>query len=273
MGDDVYQKDPQREIDGVTIDLVRKGAGRPVLLLQGLEGWIRDEAVTNALAQNHDVLQPQHPGFGHSAFPPEFRNVGDIAYFYLSLLDELDLSDVVLIGTSFGGWIAAEMAVRSTERIGALILVDSFGIRVSADPAVRDIQDIYAMSQEEVASHFYYDPRANRRDVTQLPDHVLLSIARSREAMAFLGWKPYMHNPSLKRWLRRINVPTLVVWGEADKVVAPAYGKAFAKEIPGARFVEIPKAGHYPHLEQSDAFLAQVQRFLDQSTADERKSA
>ena len=258
---DPYDKDPQTTVDGVTIDLRRLGSGKPLLLLQGLEGWIRDETFTPGLAEHHEVFQPQHPGFGHSEFPTEFRSVADLAQFYLAFLEEFDLRDVVLVGSSFGGWIAAEMAIRSTARIGAIVLIDSFGIRVSDDPTTRDIQDIYAMSQEEVAEHFYYDPRANRRDVTQLPDHVLLSIARSRESMAFLGWKPYMHDPSLDRWLHRIDVPTLVVWGEADGVVSPDYGKVFADRIPNAAFHMIEKAGHYPHLERTEAFLAAFNDF------------
>lgn len=273
MENSVYSQDPQIDVDGVRIDLRRKGSGRPLLFLQALEGWIRDEEFSDALARSFDVLLPQHPGFGHSDFPSEFRTVADLAQFYLTLLDQLDLTDVVLVGSSFGGWIAAEMAVRSTERIGALVLVDAFGIRISSDPRVRDIQDVYAMSQAEVAEHFYHDPGANRRDVTQLPEHVLLSIARSRETMCFLGWQPYMHNPSLKRWLRRIAMPTLVVWGESDKVVTPAYGRAYAAEIPSARFEVIPAAGHYPHIERPAAFVASVTEFLDAAKTPLRQSA
>jgi pimeloyl-ACP methyl ester carboxylesterase len=260
--DERYNRDPQIEIDGVTIDFRRKGSGRPILFLQALEGWIRDEEFSDALARDFEVLLPQHPGFGLSEFPAEFRNVGDLAQFYLTMLQELALEDTILIGSSFGGWIAAEMAVRCTARIGALVLVDAFGIRPSSDPRIRDIQDIYAMSQAEVASHFYHDPGANRRDVTQMPDHVLLSIARSRESMCFLGWQPYMHNPSLKRWLRRIDLPALVVWGDNDRVVTPDYGRVYAREIPGARFEAIPEAGHYPHIEKPAAFVDTVRRFV-----------
>lgn len=263
MSEEIYRTDPQTEIDGVAIDLRRKGKGKPpILFLQALEGWIRDETFSEQLAEDHEILLPQHPGFGHSEFPQEFRNVGDFAYFYLTMLAEMNLEDVILIGSSFGGWIAAEMAVRSTERLSRLILVDSFGVRVSNDPAKRDVADIYSMSQAEVAANFYHDPDANRRDVTQLPDHVLLAMARSRESMCFLGWEPYMNNPSLKRWLRRIDIPTLVLWGESDRVVTPDYGKGLAKLIPGAKFEAIGKAGHYPHIEKPDEFVAAVNRFL-----------
>ena len=263
---ELYEKpDPQVEVDGVKIDLRRKGQGRPLLFIQGIESWIRDEEFSDPLAANHDVILPQNPGFGHSELPLDFREIGDFAQFYLRMLEEQDLNDVVLVGTSFGGWIVAEMASRSCERIGAVVLANPFGIRISEDPTVRDIQDVYAMSQAEVAEAFYHDPEANRRDVTQLPDHTLVAIARSRETMALFGWKPYMHNPSLKRWLKRISVPTLMIWGESDDVMSVDYGRAYATMIPDAKFHSIEGAGHYPHVEMPAEFVAAIQEFLSGS--------
>ena len=256
------QPDPQIEVDGVRVDFRRKGQGRPLLFLQGIESWIRDEDFSDPLAKTHEVLIPQNPGFGHSELPLDFREIGDFAQFYLRMLEEQDLDDVVVIGTSFGGWIAAEMASRSCERIGALVLANPFGIRLSEDPTVRDIQDIYAMSQAEVAEAFYHDPAANRRDVTQLPDHTLVAIARSRETMCLFGWKPYMHNPSLKRWLKRISVPSLVLWGESDDVMSVDYGRNYAAHIPGAGFALIEGAGHYPHIERPAEFVAAIEAYL-----------
>lgn len=263
MSEKLYEEpDPQVEVDGVKIDLRRKGQGRPLLFLQGIESWIRDEEFSDPLAREREVLLPQNPGFGHSELPDDFREIGDFAQFYLRMLEEQDLKDVVVVGTSFGGWIAAEMASRSCERIGALVLANPFGVRFSEDPTVRDIQDIYAMSQAEVADAFYHDADANRRDITQLPDHTLIAIARSRETMALFGWKPYMHNPSLKRWLKRISVPTLLLWGEADDVMTVDYGRSYAGLIPGARFHPIEGAGHYPHIEKPVEFVAAIEAFL-----------
>ncbi len=263
MSVDLYEKpDPQIEVDGVMIDCRRKGQGRPLLFLQGIESWIRDEKFSDPLARSHEVIMPQNPGFGQSELPIDFREIGDFAQFYLRMLEELDLHDTVLVGTSFGGWIAAEMASRSCERIGALVLANPFGIRVSEDPTVRDIQDIYAMSQAEVAAAFYHDPDANRRDITQLPDHTLIAISRARETMCLFGWKPYFHNPSLKRWLKRISASTLVLWGESDNVMSVEYGRAFAAHIPGASFRLIKGAGHYPHIEKPAEFVAAIEAHL-----------
>jgi pimeloyl-ACP methyl ester carboxylesterase len=274
MPDNLYETpDPQIDVDGVKIDLRVKGSGRPLLFLQGIESWIRDETFSDELAKQFKVYLPQNPGFGHSELPDDFYNIGDFANFYLTMLDELDLRDVVVVGTSFGGWIAAELASRSCERLGAVVLANPFGIRISDDPLRRDIKDIYAMSQAEVADHFYHDPEANRRDVTQLPDHTLVAIARSRETMCLFGWEPYMHNPSLKRWLKRINVPTLVLWGEGDKLMSTDYGRAYAGLIPNSTFRTIEEAGHYPHVERPADFVRHIIAFADEPAAQMRISA
>lgn len=269
---EAYVRDPQIEVRGIKTDLRRKGKGAPLVFLQALEGWIRDEAYSDLLAKHYEVFLPQHPGFGLSDLPRHFRSVNDFALFYLDLLDQLNLKDVTLVGSSFGGWIAAEIAIRSTQRISSLVLVDALGIKVGGRDD-RDIADIYAMTQADVAKAFYHDPDKNRRDVTKLPDHTLQSIARSRETMCFFGWQPYMHNPTLKHWLHRIQVPTLVVWGASDRVVTPDYGKAYAEAIPGAQFSLIEQAGHYPHLEQPEQFTRLVSAFRDRQVAPARKAS
>ncbi len=91
----------------------------------------------------------------------------------------------------------------------------------------------------------------------------LLPIARSREALARYGWQPYMHDPKLKQRLHRIRVPTLVLWGEADRIVAPSYGQAYAAALPSARFELLARAGHFPHLEAPDRFAASVLAFRE----------
>jgi pimeloyl-ACP methyl ester carboxylesterase len=88
-------------------------------------------------------------------------------------------------------------------------------------------------------------------------------MARSRESTGRYAWSPYMHNPKLKGRLHRINVPTLVLWGAADRVVKPEYGRAYAGAIPIARFATIEGAGHFPHLEQPVAFAREVTNFIE----------
>ena len=87
-------------------------------------------------------------------------------------------------------------------------------------------------------------------------------VARNLESFARFCWEPYMHNPKLKIRLPRIKVPTLFIWGENDGVTTTTYGKAYSEQIPGAKFVTVPKAGHYPQIEQPQAVLQHVNSFL-----------
>jgi len=182
-------------------------------------------------------------------------------------MDQLDIRDATVLGASFGGWVAAEVAVRSTQRIARLVLVDPLGIKVG-DRESRDIADMYAMSQAELTAHAYHDPSRRTRDYSTMSDRDLLGIARSRESYTYFGWRRYMHDPSLRGWLQRIRVPTLVAWGASDRIVTPDYGRAYAAEIPGARFELIEQAGHYPHVEQPDRFVELVLAFADANDTD-----
>jgi pimeloyl-ACP methyl ester carboxylesterase len=96
-----------------------------------------------------------------------------------------------------------------------------------------------------------------------MSDDDMILLARNWDALCLYAWRPHMYNPQLKHWLRRISVPTLVLWGASDRIVTPAYGQAYAGLIPGARFELIELAGHHPELEQPRAFVDVVVDFLD----------
>jgi pimeloyl-ACP methyl ester carboxylesterase len=248
-------------VGGVATEMVVLGSGPPLLFLHGGEGPLTpSDRYLRLLARTHRVIAPFHPGFGPSELPADFRDVNDLAYFYLELAEQLSLHDAVLCGASFGGWIAAEIAVRNTDFFSRLVLVDALGIKVG-DRESRDITDIYALGAEELVRTSYHRPEIAARDTTVMSDAELTAIARSREALCYYGWQPYMHNPQLRRWLHRIDVPTLVLWGAQDRIVAPDYGRAYAAAIPGARFTLIEAAGHYPHMEQPEIFAAQLAAF------------
>jgi pimeloyl-ACP methyl ester carboxylesterase len=248
------------EVRGSRVECIERGSGRPLLFLHPSIGIDPAAPVLNHLARGARVIAPSHPGFGASDLPPSFTSVDDLAYFYLDLLDALDLRDLILVGVSLGGWIGAEIAVKSTARIGKLILADAVGIRVSNDPEVSDIADIFALTEKGFVTLAYHDPRIGERDPS-LPEAALRKIARNLESTARFAWQPYMHNPKLKGRLHRIDVPTLVLWGGEDRIVTPGYGRAYAATIPGARFAVIDQAGHFPHLEQPAVFAEQVLAF------------
>ncbi|PYM11237.1 MAG: hypothetical protein DMD81_27505 [Candidatus Rokuibacteriota bacterium] len=96
-----------------------------------------------------------------------------------------------------------------------------------------------------------------------MSDDELIVHHRNWESLCLYAWQPYMYNPQLPRWLRRIDVPTLVVWGASDGIVTPTYGRAYADLIPGARFELIERAGHSPEIEQAETFVERVVAFLE----------
>jgi len=254
-------------VQGVRTELVRGGRGQTAIFLHPGLGLFGAQPFLDFLNSHFDVIAPSHPGFGQSELPQWMSQVDDLAYFHLDLLRVLDVRDVLLIGASFGGWIASEMAIKSTERIADLLLVDALGIKVG-DRESRDIADIYALPRSEVDRRSFADP-ANKPDFAAMTDDDLAVVARNREAEALFGWSPYMHNPKLHHRLARIEIPTSVVWGESDGIVGPDYGRAFAAAIPGAVFHVIKDAAHHPHIEQPRRLLDHVMG-LSPATAEPR---
>ncbi|MGC2199923.1 MAG: alpha/beta hydrolase [Stellaceae bacterium] len=237
------------EIAGVSLEVMAAGKGPPLLFLHGGDYFAQHQEFFDKLARRWRVMVPRHPGFGGSGRPDGFRTVHDLAYLYLDLLDTQDFGKAVLVGSSFGGWIALEMGVRCLERIGRLVLIDTVGVKFGGREE-RDIADIYALPQQELLRRTFFDPARAAPDYSRLGDDEASAVARDRQATALYGWRPYMHNPGLRQWLRRVRVPTLVIWGESDGIVAPEYGEKLCRSLPDARFLPIPKAGHYPQIEQ-----------------------
>ena len=236
-------------VHGVTLEIVERGQGRPILWLHGEDGIDPGAPFLDLLAA-HGI-----------------DSVDDLSYLYLDLLAERDLRDVILIGSSMGGWIAAEMAVKSSDRVGALVLVAPLGIKIG-DRETRDIPDIFALPPDEVTRLQYRDPARASLDHSKLSDDQLTVIARNREATALYAWEPYFHNPKLRRWLHRITVPTLLLWGADDRFVTAAYyGAAYRAAIPAARFETIDGAGHFPHIEEPRAFAERIRGFLAERKA------
>ena len=239
----------------------RDGKGERVLFLHGAGGWPAWGSFMESLAGKHDVLMPEHPGFGLSDNPPWIRNVGDVAMYYLDFLDALDGPPVHLIGHSLGGWIALEMAAKDDSFLSHLVLVDPYGVKIGG-PTDRDIEDVWTIHPAKATALKWFDPEKGKRDFAAMSEEALTVIARNSESFARLCWDPCLHNPKLKHRLHRVHVPTLFVWGENDGIVTPDYGRAFSAMVPGAEFAVVGSAGHYPHLEQPAAFLGLARKFL-----------
>ncbi len=245
-----------RDID---VGLVRMGAGPPLVMLHGGGGPVAAMPFAERLAERFEIIAPTHPGFDGTAIPDRFDDIHDLSFLYLDLMAALDLRDAVLMGFSMGGWTAAEMAVMTTMRISKLILVDAVGIKPGGRED-RDVADVFALRPENLAELMWHDP-ANAPSPAEMSDEQLQLMIANRTALAMYTWDPYMHNPRLKHRLHRIDVPTLLIWGESDGIVTTEYARAYRDLIPGASLEIIAGAGHVPQAEQPKAFVEHVVRF------------
>jgi pimeloyl-ACP methyl ester carboxylesterase len=249
---------------GAQIRLLRGGPAKgadsapPLVFLHGAGGHTGWMGFLDELARDYAVYAPEHPGFGRSDDPPWLDEIGDLAYFYLEFLETLGLDRVHLVGTSFGGWIAAELAVRNQAQIKTLTLVAPAGIHVEGVPK----GDIFLWTPEQLIRNLV----ANQA----LADQMLampVSDAEQRVAlqnsftMAKLSWQPRLYNPHLKKWLHRITVPTQILWGDQDKVIPTPYGKAYQALIPGSRLQIFADCGHVPQIARHDEFVAAIAAF------------
>jgi pimeloyl-ACP methyl ester carboxylesterase len=249
-------------IAGCKVQVLRGGKGAPLLFLHGARGagvWL---PFFKALSEHFEVIVPEHPGFGRSDTPEWLDNVGDLANFYLSFIQKLGLRDVNLVGTSMGGWIAADLAVRNSGPLRTLTLVAAAGIHVPGVPK----GDFFLWAPEQLVRNLFFDQTFAEHMLKQTPDET----ERKRQAqnaltMAKLAWQPRLYDPNLRKWLHRIDRPTLIVWGDSDKLIPPAYGPAFRDLIPGARLEVINNCGHLPHVEKTSELVNLVVKFIEEA--------
>jgi pimeloyl-ACP methyl ester carboxylesterase len=247
----------------VTLD--EAGNGRPALVLHGGGGPATVAGIGAHLAETMHVLVPTHPGWNGTDRPERIRTMVDLATAYLALLADEDLRDVLLVGSSIGGWLAAEMTLDDREhRISGLVLVDAVGVEIEGEP----IRDFFALDARGVAEYSFHDGDRFFVDPATLSAE---QVARQRANMAtlqVLAGDPYMHDPGLLVRLGSRDVPTLVIWGASDRIVTPAYGRAMADAFAHADFAVIPDAGHLPHLEQPATTFEALDTFLAAKSGD-----
>ena len=250
----------QITVNGFELEVLRRGQGVPVVLLHGMDTVSPKAPFLDLLARHVEIIAPSGPGFGNSPRARDFDTMYDLVHLYLALLDQLPHEKVTLMGLSFGGWLAAEVAVASCHRIANLILVDPVGIKLGGSEE-RDILDVFNTHPNEVRRRSWADT-AKAPDYDAMTDEELVIHAKNWEALCLYGWHPYMYNPQLKQWLGRISSPSLVLWGDHDGVVTPDYGRAYANLIRGSEFRLIESAGHHPEQEQPEKFVQAVMGFL-----------
>jgi pimeloyl-ACP methyl ester carboxylesterase len=245
------------EVDGCRTHLRRGGSGQPLLYLHGASGAPAIMPFMEQLAARFDVLVPEHPGYGLSDEPAWLENIHDAAYFYLDFLKRLNLQKAVVVGSSMGGWMALEMAVRDTSRIESLVLVGPAGI---AAPGVHPA-DIFLMPPEEVTRSLFHDQKLAGQRLAEPVTPESLDIAlKNRHTTARLAWEPRLHDPFLPKWLHRIDVPVKIIWGAEDRILPVAFAHQFKKFLPHAELHIMEHAGHLPQVEKPDAFCEIVCR-------------
>jgi pimeloyl-ACP methyl ester carboxylesterase len=166
---------------------------------------------------------------------------------------------VHLVGTSLGGWIAAELAVRNQTRLASLTLVGAVGI---PDTSGKPVDDIFRLSTEENLRRFYADQERAARRLADMATIDMNLVAKTRATVQRIAYRPRYHNPGLAKWLHRITVPALLIWGDKDGLVPVRFGEAYRDAIPGARLIVLENAGHAPFDEQRAAFVAALREFI-----------
>ena len=248
-------------------------AGAPtLLLLHGINPISPQAPFLDLLAEHGELVAPSHPGFGQSPGPDDRDTIYDLVHTYLGVIDALAAEKVTLIGFSFGGWIAAEVAAAGHPKLERLVLVDPFGIKL-AGREERDFPHLFNTHPAELERRAWHEPARRPAGCygvgwhtavgDAMTDDEMRTLARNWDSLCLYTWRPHMYNPQLRQWLHRIAVPTLVLWGGSDRIVTPDYGRAYAGLIPGACFSAIDRAGHHPELEQPAAFVERVATFLE----------
>jgi pimeloyl-ACP methyl ester carboxylesterase len=245
-------------IDGCRTHYRRAGKGTPLVFLHGAGGAPQVLPFMERLAQRFDVLVPDAPGYGESDEPAWLENIHDAAYFYLDFLAALSLERALIVGTSMGGWMALEMAVRNTSRIAALVLVSPAGI---AAPGVEPA-DIFLLSPEDMTRRLFYDQKLAeaRLAVPVTPEGIDLQL-KNRHTTARLAWEPRLHDPMLPKWLHRIDVPVALVWGKEDQILPVAIARELKRLLPQAELTLFERCGHLLVQEKAEEFCELVERF------------
>jgi pimeloyl-ACP methyl ester carboxylesterase len=246
------------DVRGYDLRVWTAGEGAPLVVFAdvfGPQGWA---PAFDLLARRHRVIMPEHPGFGGQKVPAWLDKVPDLANFYLDLFDRMDLRSASLAGFGVGGWIAADLAVRNASRLKTLVLTGAAGLHVSELPQ----PDIFLRGEEQGIRAYIHDAKLADAYITSSLGPECEDVRlQNNEVSARLTWEPRMHDPHLMKWLHRIMLPTLIVWGAEDQVMPVGYAQEWHKRIPGSRVEILPACGHAPQLEKPEAFVSLVETF------------
>ena len=229
------------------IQYLQGGSGAPVLVLHhstGNTGWL---PFHEGLAGSFAVSVPDLPGYGQSERPEWARHPRDLAILLHQMIAKRGIESVAIVGLGFGGWIAAEMATMNPSRISSLVLVGAPGIQ----PEEGDILDQMLVDYPEYVRAGFHDEAKYEAEFGAEPAPELKELWDfSREMTARLAWKPYMFSHQLPHLLKEVQTPTLIVWGDNDRVVPISAAHSYERALPNGRLVTVEGSGHCVDLEQ-----------------------
>jgi pimeloyl-ACP methyl ester carboxylesterase len=226
-------------INGVETVVLVAGEGEPLVFFHGA-GTITGFDAMLPLAERFKLIVPFHPGYGPTADDTTVDSIHDLRRHYLDLLDALGLEDFALAGQSMGGWLAANFAVDHAERIKRLVLAAPLGLKVDEHPT----QDIFALPGEELPAYLTADLSVFDGHVPVPPTPEFLADRyRELTSTARILWAR-SYDLKLPRWLHRLTMPTLILWGDADRLIPVEQAARWGKLIPGAEVKTLPGVGH-----------------------------
>jgi pimeloyl-ACP methyl ester carboxylesterase len=215
-------------------------------------------AYHNTFSHNFHVFAPDIPGFGLTERPDWMRDMSDYVLYFRDMLDALGLDKAIVVGHSLGGWMAVELAVWYPKRVEKLVLSNAAGIRVKGSP----IADLFAMNpQELIMTCFDNLAAAMPLMPAEFNTDYVLSQYRQLTTLASLAWNP-AYDPKLERRLEQIGCPTLIVWGENDRLIPQVYGDTFHRLIANSKLVKLEDTGHMPMFEKPIEWCSVIREFL-----------
>jgi len=227
------------DVRGTNVRMFEAGAGPTVLVLHGLDGLVADPLLSE-LSKTFRVVAPEIPGFTLSPIPDWMMSVSDAAFFMLDFIAALGAPRLHLAGHSIGGWIAAEVAIRSTHALASLSLLAPAGVMPREAPK----QDVFLLSGEEGVRALYHDQALVERQIAERAGDPLDIMLQNRAGLARLAWSPRMASVTLPHWLHRIDTPTLIAWGREDRILPFSTHETFLREIKGGQLLDLPACGH-----------------------------
>jgi pimeloyl-ACP methyl ester carboxylesterase len=244
------------------------GHGTQMVFLHGAGGLPAFTPDLEALSTHFRVTAPLHPGFGTTGEENLHDEVLKLVLHTWDVLDALHIENPILVGHSFGGMLAAEMAAIEPQRVKKLVLICPAGLYLDDNPTA----DIFAMTPEEMIEKAFHDPASDAARVyIALPDdihsraEVMVQRMKGLAAAARFMWP--LGDRGLSERLYRVKARTMLMWGESDRMIPPAYADAFKELMTGAKSVRIEKirdAGHMVLLERTDAAVKAITRFCSE---------